>query len=154
MLKPTKNGFQQFNNKKCKIMAKKAWVYSPEKVKKEKLSDVQKKEISEKCQPLVEEFKKQYINPNPNKEFNYCVDIYTKWYQNYFYFCQKYKSESVNRIKDEFEVKFVRLTYIKQDCYQFSYLRHTEQWFLVAEDLTLQKCLEMMIENPNFLPIG
>jgi len=135
-------------------MAKGVWVYSPSKVKKEKLTDAQKSEISEKCQPLVEEFKQKYINPNPDKQSNYTVDIYTKWYQNYLYFCEKCKSEAENRIADEFEDKFVRLTYIKKDCYQFSYFRHTGKWWLVEENLTLEKCFEMMRENSNFQPIG
>ncbi len=135
-------------------MAKKVWMYNPAKVKKEKLTEAQKSEISEKCQPMVEGFKKQYIDPNPDKRWNYCIDIYTKWYQNYFYFCQKYKSEAENRIADEFEDKFVRLTYIKKDCFQFSYMRHTGQWSFVAENLTLEQCLEMMLVNPNFQPIG
>lgn len=135
-------------------MAKKVWVYAPSKVKKEKLTEIQKIEISKKCQPLVDEFKDKYISPNPDKTYSYCIDIYTKWYQNYLYFCEKFKDESENRIKDEYEDKFVRLTYIKKDCYQFSYMRHTGKWFLVSENLTLEECFEMMQENPNFHPIG
>jgi len=142
------------NQENRKIMAKKMWVLSAPKATKAKLTEAEKKEIADKCQPLVEAFKRQYINPNPNKEWNYAVDIYTKWYQNYLYFCEKMKSEHPNRTQDEFEEKFVRLTYKSNDCFDFSYFRHTGQWFLVAEGLTLNDCLEMMQQNPNFQPIG
>jgi len=113
-----------------------------------------KEEISRKCQPLIEDFKTTFIIPDPNKEFNYLVDIYTKWYRNYLYFCEKFKSEYPNRIQDEFEVKFVRLDFKGNNSFDFSYMRHTGKWHLVAIDLTLEDCLDMMLKNPNFQPIG
>lgn len=131
---------------------KKVWMFTPEKPKKAKPTEQEKREISEKCQNLVEEFKKKCINPNNSD--NYLIDIYTKWYQNYFYFCEKFKSESPNRLKDEFEIKFVRLTFKGADCFDFSYLRHTEQWWLVSENLALEDCLKAIRENPNFQPLG
>jgi hypothetical protein len=133
---------------------RKQWVYSPQKAQKTKLSESDKKAIQDYFQPLIEDFKKQYIPENPNKEFNYLVDIYSKWYQNYFYLCEKYKSEHPNRIKDELEEKFVRLTYKGKNQFDFSYFRHTGQWFLVAEGLTMEDCKDMILSNPNFQPIS
>ncbi len=119
-----------------------------------KPSESDKKNIQDYFHPLVESFKKQYISKNPNKEFNYLVDIYSKWYQNYFYLCEKFKSELPNRLDDEFEVKFVRLKYTGKNQFGFSYFRHTGQWHLVAEGLTLEECKEMILSNPVFQPIG
>jgi hypothetical protein len=119
-----------------------------------KFTDFEKNDIITQCQPIVELFKSQYIKENPDKRFDYLVDVYTKWYRNYLYFCEKIKSEHPNRIKDEYEVKFVRLERTGKDGYNFSYFRHTGQWFLVTIDLTLKDCLEMMQANPNFQPIG
>ena len=135
-------------------MKRKAWVFTPKKPVKIKPSEKEKQEISEKCQPFVEAFKKKFIKSNPNKNLNYIVDIYTKWYQNYLYFCEKRKSESPHRIQDGFETKFVRLTYKGSDCFDFSYFRHTGQWFLVQQDLSLQSCLELIEGNRNFQPLG
>ncbi|MFH1160744.1 MAG: hypothetical protein V1733_07335 [bacterium] len=132
---------------------RKIWIkVSP--TSKTAIFEIKKQEIIEICQPLVEQFKKQYIRSDPDKRFNYLIDIYTRWRGNYLYFCEKYKSEEPNRIADEFEVKFVRLEYVGRDKFNLSYFRHTEQWFLVATDLTLQDCLEMMQDNPVFQPIG
>lgn len=119
-----------------------------------KLTSYEKSSIESRCQPLIKKLKSQYVLENPKKEFNYLVDIYLKWYRNYLYFCEKYKSESTNRIADEFEEKFVRLKCTKRDKYEFSYMRHTGQWFLVTYDLSLDECLEMIEDTPTFHPIG
>lgn len=123
------------------------------KAKKRKVTDKQKLKVSQYFEPLILEFKKELQKIKPNKQFNYVVDIYTKWYQNYFYFCEKYKSEAENRIADEFETKFVRLEFISENNFTFSYFRHTGQWYLVTENNTLEDCLKMIIDNPNFRPI-
>jgi hypothetical protein len=58
-----------------------------------------------------------------------------------------------HRIADEFEDKFVRLTFKGKDCFDFAYLRHTNQWWPIASELSLQQCLEMIQETPTFQPI-
>jgi len=133
---------------------KKRWVLSPGKKPKTKLSDLKKAEIEKRCQPLVEQFKQQYVKENPDKRYNYLTDVYSKWRGNYLYFCQKFKSENPAMIQPEFEENFVRLEYVENDNFKFSYFRHTGQWFPVAYNLTLNDCLEMIAENPNFHPIG
>lgn len=133
---------------------KKYWMLSATKSSKAKPSESDKKSIQDYFQPLVESFKKQYILKNPNREFNYPVDVYSKWFQNYFYLCEKFKSEHPNGLADEFEIKFVRLKYTGKNLFEFSYFRHTGQWHLVADNLTLDECKEMILSNPVFQPIG
>jgi len=133
---------------------KKYWVFSPVKNSKTKPSEFDKISIQNYFQPLVESFKSQYIKENLNKKFNYLIDVYSKWYQNYFYLCEKFKSEHPNRLTDEFEVKFIRLKYTGKNQFDFSYFRHTGQWHLVADGLTLDECREMILSNPVFQPIG
>jgi hypothetical protein len=133
---------------------RKYWMFSPTKSSKAKPSESEKKSIQDYFQPLVEDFKKQYISKNPNREFNYLVDVYSKWFQNYFYLCEKLKSEHPNRLADEFEIKFVRLKTTGKNLFDFSYFRHTNQWHLVAVNLTLDECKEMILSNPVFQPIG
>lgn len=135
-------------------MAKKyIWIPSPTKAKKQKVSEGQKNEVNLFFEPLILQFKNELKSVKPNKKYNYIIDIYTKWYQNYFYFCEKYKSESEFRTVDEFETKIVRLEFISENNFNFSYFRHTGQWHLVIENITLENCLEMIIDNPNFRPM-
>ncbi len=133
---------------------KKRWVLSPARKPTAKLSNLKKAEIEKRCQPLVEQFKQQYIKENPDKKYNYLTDVYTKWRGNYLYFCQTFKSESSESIVPEFEENFVRLEYVESDSFNFSYFRHTGAWFLVATNLSLNDCFEMIESNPNFHPIG
>ena len=118
-----------------------------------KLSDIDKHIIESQCQPLIEKLKAQYILKNPNKKFNYLVDVYSSWYRGYLYFCEKRKSERPNRIADEFENKFVRLKCTGKDQFDLSCMRHTGQWALFEFDLTLKECLETIEGVPNFYPI-
>ena len=119
-----------------------------------KLSDYEKIKIESQCQPLIEKLKSRYISKNPDKESNFLIDIYIKWYRNYLYFCGKYKSESPIRIVDEFEDKFVRLKIIKRDKFDISYMRHTGKWNLIVCNLTLTECLETIEDTPTFHPVG
>ena len=118
------------------------------------LTAQEKNRIESQCQTLIKKLKLHYVSKNPSKEFNYLVDVYLKWYRNYLYFCEKFKSESPNRIADEFEEKFLRLKVINKDKFDFSYMRHTGNWVLIAYDLTLNECLEMIEDTPTFHPIG
>ena len=118
-------------------------------------SDNEKNEISDFFQPIIEKFRIQSIKKNPNKKFNYLIDIYTKWNKNYFYICEKYKSEMENRIQDEFEVKIARLKFIEKNNFELSYLLHNDQWQKIFPvPLSLKDCAEMINSNPIFQPIG
>lgn len=129
------------------------WVLSPAGKSKAKLSGLKKTEIENRCQPLIKRFKQQFIKENPNKQFNYLTDIYTKWRGNYLYFCEKLKSEQPGIIAQEYEESFVRLEYLGSDYFKLSYFRHTGQW-LVASSLTLNDCLEMIESIPTLHPTG
>lgn len=131
----------------------KYWVFSTVKSSKVKPTESEKQSITEYFQPMIEDFKKRFILKNPDKKYNYLIDIYSKWYQNFFYLCEKYKSEFPDRIYDESEAKFVRLRYTGKNLFEFSYFRHTGEWHSVADDLTLDDCKEMILSNPNFQPI-
>ncbi len=129
-------------------------VHSASKNLKAKLSEPEKKEIEAYFNPLIEDFKIKYISKNPNKQYNYLVDIYSKWYHNYFYLCEKFAPGDHNHLNHGFEVKFVRLKYAGKNQFDFSYYRHTGQWELVTDALTLEECKEMIVSNPVFQPIG
>jgi hypothetical protein len=119
-----------------------------------KLTAFEKSRIEGQCQPLIEKLKSLYVSENPDKRYNYLIDVYTRWYGDYLIFCGRYRSENLNSVVDEFEDKFVRLKITKRDNFDISYMRHTGKWVLVAADLTLNECLEMIEGVPTFHPVG
>lgn len=135
------------------MTTKRIWIPYGSKGKKSKITDAQKNAVTIFFEPLVRQFKKELQKRETDKQYNYTVDIYTKWYQNFFYFCEKNISESGGKITGEFETKFVRLAFVSENNFNFSYFRHTGQWHLVIENISLGDCLEMIIGNPNFQPI-
>ncbi|MEO8960974.1 MAG: hypothetical protein ABI325_03780 [Ginsengibacter sp.] len=76
-----------------------------------------------------------------------------KWRGNYIYFIAKYQNGENAVIDKEFEEGFARPEYVKSDCFNLSYFRHTGKWFPVANNLSLKDCLEMIEEIPTFHPI-
>ena len=128
---------------------KKMWVYSPAKQPKPKVPESEKQLISEKCNELIEtELKPKHIKPPPtDNDWNYLVDIFGKWYRNYFYFCSTYNCPSPNAISPSFEDKFARLEYVGKDSFNIAYMRHTGKWWEIFQGLTLEQCLEEMKNN-------
>lgn len=138
------------------IMAKrpqKTWQFSTKK-QKSSPSEFEKSRVTIQCNELVEtELKPKYIEePPPNTDRNYKVDIFTKWYRGFFYFCSRYNCPSPKAISPSFESRFARLEYIAPDRFDLAYMRHTGQWHEVQQGLTLKQCLEEIRTNPLFHP--
>ena len=125
---------------------------NPKKAIKPTVTSEQKNTISLFFEPLIAKYKIE-LNQVDKKSGTYTIDVYSKWYQHYFYLCEKYKSENSNRIVDEYERKYLRLEFVSENNFNFSYFRHIGVWHLVAENCTLEKCLQMINENPNFQPL-
>ena len=111
----------------------KRWFFSPSRAPKPKVPELVKIEVKQVCDELVESvLKPRNIDPDTKEErFNYIVDIFTKWYRNYFYFYAKYHSPGPNAIEPFFETKFARMEYVGRDGFNLSYMRHTTKWFEV-----------------------
>ncbi|MCP4263259.1 MAG: hypothetical protein GY774_37985 [Planctomycetes bacterium] len=121
---------------------KKTWVYSPPRKPKPKVPDEIKQELQEKGNEIVEKLlKPEYLKPVPEQQtLNHLIDIYTKWYRNYFYFCSTYKCPP-EAYASFFENKFARLEYLGNNKFELSYMRHTGQWWRL-ETGTMDDCLE------------
>ena len=133
---------------------KMTWVFAPAKSRTFKIPDGIKAKTEEGAHHLIEsKLKPQHIKPNPpDNDFNYVVDIYSKWYRHYFYFCAKYRCPAPNRISEFFEHKFARLEYSGNDSFNLSYMRHTGQWWELYQGMSLKECLEAICQEPHFLP--
>ena len=121
---------------------------------KPKVPESVKLELERKAQPLVEEtLKPAHVQPPPeHARFNYIVDIYAKWYGNYFYFCAKYHCPDPNAISPYFEAKFARLEYVAHDRFALSFMEHTGKWVEIYADLSADECLSAINDDPWFQP--
>lgn len=134
---------------------RKMWVHSPPRAQKPELPGAIKAALEEKAADLVERvLKPKSIKPPPENGFlNYLVDIYTKWYRNYLYFCAKYCSPAPNALSPYFELKFARMEYVGPGGrFNLSFMRHTGQWVEIYRGIPLDECLRALEHDPWFQP--
>ena len=132
------------------MASQKRWMYVPPKPTKPKVPEYEKAAVKYKADEFVESFlKPRFIKPPPKDyEWNYPVDIFTKWHQRYFYFCSTWRSPGPNAISEYFEIRFARLEYAGDDKFNLAYMRHTGQWWEIFQELTLDECMEEIRINP------
>ncbi|GAC1641853.1 MAG: hypothetical protein NVS4B2_31420 [Chloroflexota bacterium] len=133
---------------------RKTWVDSPPKAPKSRVPEAIKRELDAKAGDIVASvLKPKHVKPAPADErFNYIVDIFTKWYRHYFYFCATYRCPGPNALSPSFEVRFARLEYIGAHRFALAFMRHTGQWMQVYPDLSLDECLAAIADEPYFYP--
>ncbi|MBI5439483.1 MAG: hypothetical protein HY936_11175 [Nitrosomonadales bacterium] len=113
-----------------------------------------KSETEVKAKQLVAKLKFAHIKPPPiDPQFNFLIDIWTKWHRGYFYFCGTYASPFHNSLSPTFEVRFARMEYCGNSQFNLSYMRHTEQWQEVFTDVPLDEALATICTEPYFMPI-
>ena len=119
-----------------------------------KVSDALKNETNAKADSLINNvLKPKYIKPPPeDNDFNYIVDIFSKWHGGYFYLYSKYNCPSPNAMAPSFNSNFARLEYIGGDKFNLAYMRHTGKWFEISFDLSLEECLDEIGNLPHFMP--
>ena len=116
--------------------------------------DAVKRMLKEEADDIIANvLKPEHIKPPPtDNDFNYLVDIDAKWHRHYFYFCARYNCPSPNAIAPSFETKFARLEYVGNERFKLSYMRHTEQWCELYQELPMRECLKLIAEDPYFMP--
>ncbi|WP_295456018.1 hypothetical protein [uncultured Thiodictyon sp.] len=139
-------------------MAKKPkmWVSSPPRAPAPKVPPNVITDVQQKAAQCVEtQLKPKHIQAPPAPDaaqYNYLVDIDTKWYRHYFYFCAKYCSPGPNAIAPFFETKFARLEYTGADRFTLSFMRYTDEWVELQADLSIEECLASIQDDPLFNP--
>jgi len=133
---------------------RKTWGASSPRQKKIQVPDSIKVSLKEKADEIIEDIlRPEYVKPAPvNNDFNYLVDIYSKWYRNYFYFCAKYNCPDPNAISPSFETKFARMEYIGSEKFNLSYMRHTGQWLEIYQELSIDESIKLVSEGGDFVP--
>jgi len=99
------------------------WGYAAGRQQKPTVPDNLKKEVQTKGNDLVEKvLKSRYITPPPvESDFNYPIDIWTKWHGSFFYFGSTWASPGPNRIAPTFEVRFARMEYVGNRKFNLAY---------------------------------
>ena len=130
------------------------WIYSPRKARPPKVPEHLKRRVEQAASELIEKvLKPTHIKPPPKStQFNYLVDIYTKWRGSYFYFCTTYNSPGPYAIAPSFEARFARLEYRGENQFALAYMRHTGQWVEIYDTLSLEECLDTIQNDPWFQP--
>ena len=131
---------------------KKQWVWVP--AMPSKVPDVLKREVSSKAESLVEDYlKPKHVEPPPKEpQFNYVVDIFTRWRGCFFYFMARYACPGSNRTAPFFEIGFARLEFVGDDRFDLAYFRHTGKWWSVYSALTLDEALDLVKSEGIFQP--
>jgi len=128
------------------------WTWTPSKTDKPKVPDDLKKEVQTKADDLVANvLKPLYIQPPPEgSEWNYPIDIWTKWNRSFFYFTSTWANPGPNRIAATFESPFARMEYIEDGRFNLAYFRHTGKWVEIFTDLSMNECLKLIAEDGPF----
>ncbi|TAK36085.1 MAG: hypothetical protein EPO21_03775 [Chloroflexota bacterium] len=131
----------------------KRWIYSPPTPPKPKVPDDVKAEVTEKAEHLLEEWRPRYIQPPPpGYQFNYIVELYSRWFRSYFYLCAKYACPGPTALAPFFETRFTRLEYVGEKRFNLAFMRHTGQWVETERGLTIDQCLKSIREDSFYQP--
>lgn len=133
------------------MAAKRRWMYVPPKPPMPKVPDHLKSDVKARADEFVESFlKPNFIKEMPEDyQWNYPVDVFTKWHQRYFYFCSTWRSPGPDAISEFFEHRFARLEYAGDEKFNVAYMRHTGQWREIFQSLTLAECIEEIRTDPH-----
>jgi hypothetical protein len=129
------------------------WVYTGSQ-KKNKPPGHEKREIGEACETFIENvLKPQFLPEIRPTQFNYCVDIFGKWYGGKYRFMQRFRNDDRERfVEPEFDAPFARLDYVGHDRFDLAYFRHTGQWWTVHRGVSLAEALNLFETEGIFHP--
>ena len=114
-----------------------------------------KAEVETKAKDLIEKvLKPKYVHPpEKDQQFNYLVDIWAKWYRNYFYFFSVYACPGPNAISPTFEKKFARMESLGDGTFALYFMRHTgKEWVGIFDALSLDESLKAIQDDEWFVP--
>jgi hypothetical protein len=133
---------------------RRAWMITPEKKPKSCMLDSLKSELETKATDLiVNVLKPKHVQPpKQDEQFNYIIDIGTKWYRNHFYFVSTYACPGPNAISPTFESKFARMEHLGNGNFALYFMRHTGEWVGLYDGLSVDECMKAIQNDPWFMP--
>jgi hypothetical protein len=130
--------------------SRKTWTFSPGKKPKAALSGSLKDEVDTKAGELIETvLKPKHVQPPPeDAKLNYITDIRTKWVGPKCYFISLYACPGPNAVSPSFEAKFAKMEFVGDGKFALSFMRHTEQWVLLYDRVTVDECMTTIKDDP------
>jgi hypothetical protein len=130
-------------------MARDQWI----KQQKNKIYPFLKEEIETKVTNLIETVLRPAIIVRPSDyEFNYVVDIYTKWHGHHYYIFAKYCCPSPDATMPGFESGCARMAYVGGEHFNLAYFHYSGKWAEIFHRLTIDECIDIIKDDPGFQP--
>jgi hypothetical protein len=116
--------------------------------------DALKTEINDKAAALIETvLAPTHLYPRPpDWRWSYPIELYTRWWHHYLYFCATYFTPHPEAVPPRREVRFARLEYCGNKRFNLAFMRHTGEWVVVYENRSLAGCLRAMRDEEIFQP--
>src|SRR3954447_25659266 len=113
-----------------------------------------KSEAEAKARNLIENvLKPKHVLPPPEVgQFNYIIDIGSKWFRNYFYFFSVYACPGPNALSPTFESKFARMEPLGGGKFALYFMRHTGEWVGIYDALPVDECMKAIQDDAWFVP--
>jgi hypothetical protein len=93
----------------------------------------------------------RYVKQGPEHPgYNYVVEVFTRWYRSWFYFCANWKASSPHARPDGFETRFARLEYAGGDCFDLAFMRYTGEWITVYRSVDADAALALVRDDAYF----
>lgn len=106
-------------------MSKKVWMQVVKKPRPAKPAEAEKAKIVAACEAFIRDvLKPRFLPQIKPTEFNYPVEIFGDWRAGRYRFMQRYRSDTLNRVSDEFDAPFARLDHILLDAAQWGLVAH------------------------------
>jgi hypothetical protein len=86
-----------------------------------------------------------------DEQFNYLIDIGTKWNRNYFYFFLTHACPGPNANSPTFESMFARMEPLGNGKFALYAMRYTgKEWVGVLDALSVDECMKAIRDNEWF----
>jgi hypothetical protein len=116
-----------------------------------KLARSKKDELLAQVQAFVAAHFTAHMQPPPkNPRFNYVTGYFVKWQGSYIVVFARYACPSPNAISPSFDAPLARLGCFPGDRFSLWARRHTDEWIVIEDGITLNKCFEALRTNPWF----
>ena len=100
---------------------------------------------------VAEVLRPRYVHaPRTEPEFNNVIDVFTRWFRSYFYFCATYACPGPNALSPTFETRFARLEYADNERFHLAFMRYTGEWIVLFRDITAEAALNSVRDDPWF----